>query len=140
LVTLGWIHVGLVALFIFAAVFLWRRAHRTGLSRALTWDCGYAAPIARMQYSGGSFAGIAAGWFGWLLLPITRRQRPRGPMPGRAIQQQRIPETVLERVIGPVAETILHISTAVRRLQHGHLQSYILYLVAGITALSGLVL
>jgi hydrogenase-4 component B len=46
----------------------------------------------------------------------------------------------LERVITPLGEVIIRISTAVRSLQHGRLQAYILYLVAGLTALSGLVL
>jgi hydrogenase-4 component B len=47
---------------------------------------------------------------------------------------------VLERVIGPVSAGILHVSTAVRRLQHGRLQFYILYLVAGLIALGVLVI
>jgi hydrogenase-4 component B len=140
LFTLGWVQVALAGLATTAAVWLWRRAHRNGLKRSLTWDCAYAAPTARMQYSGGSFAGIAAGWFAWIPRPVRRQQRPRGPMPERAIRQERIPETVLERVIAPLAGLILQVSTAVRRLQHGHLQTYILYLVAGLTALSGIVL
>jgi len=139
LVTLGWVHVAFAVSVLVAARFLWKRARQNGLSRALTWDCGYAAPTARMQYSGGSFAGIAAGWFAWILLPVTRRLRPRGPMPEQALQQQRIPETVLERVLAPAGDVIIQISTAVRRLQHGHLQSYIFYLVAGLAALSGFV-
>ena len=140
LFTLGWVDVGLAGLAISAAVWLWRRARQNGLKRALTWDCAYAAPTARMQYSGGSFAGIAAGWFAWILQPERRLQRPRGPMPSRSLRQERIPETMFERVIAPLAGVIMQVSTAVRRLQRGHLQTYILYLVAGLTALSGIVL
>jgi hydrogenase-4 component B len=33
----------------------------------------------------------------------------------------------------------MHISTAVRRLQHGRVQAYILYLLAGLAALAILV-
>lgn len=139
LFALSWAHVALAGAVIFAAVWLWSRTHRNGLSRALTWDCGYAAPAARMQYSGGSFAGIVAGWFAWILVPVKRLQRPRGLMPVRSIRQECYPETVLERAIAPLGEVIMQISTAVRQLQHGHLRSYIFYLVAGLTALSGLV-
>jgi len=46
----------------------------------------------------------------------------------------------LERIIVPVSVAIMRVSTAVRRLQHGHLQFYILYVVAGLMALGVLVL
>jgi len=48
---------------------------------------------------------------------------------------ERIPETVLERIIAPVSAVIMHVSTAVRRLQHGRVQFYILYVVAGLIAM-----
>ena len=53
---------------------------------------------------------------------------------------ERVPETVLERIIAPVAAAIMRVSTAVRRLQHGRLQFYILYVVAGLMAVGVLVL
>ena len=37
----------------------WRRVAHNGVdARAVTWDCGYAAPTPRMQYTAGSFAAI----------------------------------------------------------------------------------
>ena len=140
LLTLGTVQVVLAAAAAGAAVFLWRKAQGNGLQRALTWDCGYATPRARMQYTGGSFAGIATGWFSWILQPERSGRRLRGVLPTGALRQERIPETVLERLIGPVGTGILWVSTAVRQLQHGRLQAYILYVVAGIAALSGLVM
>jgi hydrogenase-4 component B len=121
------------------AALLWFAVRRRGLRRAPTWDCGYAAPSPRMQYSSGSFAGIAGGWFAWVLLPVRRIRRPRSPFPGAAILLERLPETVLERAIDPAARAILHVSTAVRRLQHGRLQYYIAYIVVGLSALGTLV-
>ena len=140
LFTLGSVHVALAILVLAAAVWLWRKAHANGLRRGLTWDCGYATPTARMQYTSGSFAGIAAGWFAWMLRPERKLRRPRGHFPAEAIRLERIPETVLERVIAPVGAAIMRVSTAVRRLQHGRLQFYILYVVAGLMALGVLVL
>jgi hydrogenase-4 component B len=67
-------------------------------------------------------------------------RRPRGPFPAEAILLERIPETVLDRIIGPVSVAIMQASTSVRRLQHGRLQFYILYVVAGLIALGVLVL
>lgn len=136
LATLGPVHVALAVLLGAAVVGLWRLAQRHGRRRALTWDCGYAAPIARMQYTGGSFSGIPAGWFFWLLQPERRLRRPRGPFPASAIVVERLPETVLERVVAPVGGAIMRMSYAARRLQHGRLQFYIVYLVVGLAALT----
>jgi hydrogenase-4 component B len=122
------------------AMWLWQRTHANGLRRALTWDCGYAAPTARMQYTSGSFAGLAAAWFTWLLQPERVLRRPRSLLPTSASRFERVPETVLERVLTPAAEVILRLSTATRRLQHGRLSAYILYVVAGLLALSLFVL
>jgi len=139
LFTLSLVHVALAALFVGAAAWLWQRAHVNGLRRALTWDCGYARPTPRMQYTGGSFAGIAAGWFSWIYRPERVQRRPRGPFPERASRIERIPETVLERVIGPVAATVLRLSTAARQLQHGRVQFYLVYVAGGLTFLAILV-
>ncbi len=138
--TLGAAQIVLAILVVSAAAWLWRKAHTNGLERGPTWDCGYAAPTARMQYTSASFAGIGAGWFGWILRPERKLRRPRGYFPVEAIRLERVPETVLERVITPVGLLVLDVSTAVRRLQHGRLQFYILYLLAGLVALSVLVI
>ena len=45
--SLGAFHVALAVLALAAAGWLWRRVRRGGLTRALTWDCGYAAPDGR---------------------------------------------------------------------------------------------
>ena len=121
------------------AVALWWRARANGLRRALTWDCGYAAPTARMQYTGGSFAALAVGWFAWVLRPERRLRWPRGPFPSQADYTERIPEAVLERAIGPVSDAVMAASAWVRRRQQGHLPDYILYLVAGLAAVGMLV-
>ena len=138
--TLGAANAVLAVLLGLAVAGLWARTRRNGLRRALTWDCGYAAPTAHMQYTGGSFAAIATGWFSWLILPERRLRRPRGVFPVEAHRIEQLPDAVLFRIVGPVGSGILAMSTAVRRLQQGRLQFYILYLVAGLAALGVLVL
>ncbi len=139
LATLGALQATLAALIAATAGAMWLRARANGMRRALTWDCGYAAPTARMQYTGGSFAALAVGWFAWVLRPERRLRRPRGPFPGRADHVERIPETVLERAIGPMSDLVMSASAWVRRRQQGHLPDYILYLVAGLAAVGVLV-
>ena len=140
LFTLGAVQIALAGLAVLATAWLWGRVQSNGVRRGLTWDCGYAAPVARMQYTGGSFSGITAGWFGWILRPERLLHRPRGPLPAGASRVERIPETVLEQIILPTGGLVLQASAAVRRLQHGRLQFYVLYVVAGLAAISALVL
>jgi hydrogenase-4 component B len=118
-----------------AGLWLCRIARTNGLRRGLTWDCGYARPTARMQYTSASFAGITARWYDWLLQPERVMRRPRGALPSNASRMERVPETVLERVIAPAGNLILQISAAARRLQHGRLQAYILYLAIGLVVM-----
>jgi hydrogenase-4 component B len=136
---LSGVHGALALLALAGAASLRIRARANGRRRAMTWDCGFSAPTARMQYTSSSFAGIVAGWFSWILRRERRLRRPRGPMPANASWVERVPETVLERVIVPTSGAILLASSAVRRLQHGRLQSYVLYLMAGLAALGALV-
>lgn len=139
LAKLGGVQVALASLVAVAAVALWLRARANGLRRAVTWDCGYAVPTARMQYTGGSFSALAVGWFAWVLQPQRQLRWPRGPFPRRADHVERIPETVLERVIGPLNDAVMAVSAWVRQRQQGHLPDYILYLVAGLAAIGALV-
>lgn len=138
--TLGGFHLALAVLAVLAAVGLWSRVKHNGLSRAPTWDCGYAAPTPRMQYTAGSFAGIITSWFRWILRPQRHAHPPAGTFPSQAHFVEHTPETVLEHVVEPTATLVIRLSTAVRRLQHGRLQAYILYLLIGLAALTLLAL
>ncbi len=140
LVTLGAVHLALAALALLAAIFLWRRVKRTGVARAGTWDCGYAAPTARMQYTAGSFAGIINEWFDWILCRTRHEALPENCFPEHAYQTEHTPETVLEKIVEPLGAAVLQISAQARRLQHGRVQAYLLYILIGLAALAVLVL
>jgi hydrogenase-4 component B len=137
---IGVSNVTLALVAIVAASLLWQRTRQNGLRRELTWDCGYAAPAARMQYTAGSFAGIITEWFAWILRPIRSRQIPGEAFPAHANSEEHTPETVLERVIEPAGAGVLRLAMVARRLQHGRLQAYLLYIVAGLAALAAVVL
>jgi len=136
LVTLGAFHLALAALVTLAAVALWRRVQQNGVRRAETWDCGYAAPTPRMQYTAGSFAGIITGWFAWILRPKQHSHLPVDIFPARSDFTEHTPETVLETVVEPTGSLVMSISMAARKLQHGRLQTYIFYLLLGLLALA----
>lgn len=137
---LSYCHVSLAVAFVAGSLWLWRRAGRVAWSRQLTWDCGYAAPTARMQYTAGSFAAIITEWFAWILQTERHERRPVEPFPQHAAFAEHTPETVLERVIGPVSRVVMQVSAAARRLQHGRTHAYILYLIVGLAAVTTVVL
>jgi hydrogenase-4 component B len=89
-----------------------------------------------MQYTAGSFAGIITGWFDWILRPQRHAHLPEGIFPAHADFTEHTPETVLENVVEPTASLVMRVSMAVRRLQHGRVQSYIFYLLLGLAALA----
>ncbi len=134
--TLSLIHVGFALAAVAGVVWLWRRIRRHGLAREVTWDCGYAAPTARMQYTAGSFAGIITEWFAWILRPVRHADRPMAIFPRRASVEEHTPETVLECVIEPIARLVLRLSGLVRRLQNGRAQTYLLYLIVGLAGVA----
>ncbi len=140
LASLGRFHVALVVLALAAAGWLWRRARQRGLTRALTWDCGYVFPTPRMQYTAASFAGIITEWFAWILRPVRHEHRPTEIFPVSASSSGHTPETVLEYVVEPAGGMVMQLSAAARRLQHGRVQAYLLYLLLGLTALALVVL
>jgi hydrogenase-4 component B len=137
---LGIFHVTLAVIIVALTGWLWRRVRRGGLVRALTWDCAYALPSARMQYTAGSFAGIINEWFAWILRPERHQLLPENLFPAVARYVEHTPETVLEKIVQPAALLVMRVSTAARSLQHGRVQAYLLYLLIGVGALSLLVL
>jgi hydrogenase-4 component B len=139
LVTLGQAHILLVMLAVLSIITLFRQIRLNGLRRSVTWDCGFARPRARMQYSASSFAAVVAGWFTWILWPHAEVRRPRGIMPSDALRVAHTPETVLERLVRPAGGLVTQLSGAARRFQHGGLQLYILYVVVGLVAIGTLV-
>jgi hydrogenase-4 component B len=93
-----------------------------------------------MQYTAGSFASIITEWFAWILRPQRHERLPVGAFPAGASHATHTPETVLEQLVEPAGDLVMRVSTLARRLQHGRVQSYLLYLLIGLAALAVVVL
>jgi hydrogenase-4 component B len=137
---LGAFHLTLATLALVAAGWLWRAIQRSGVTRVVTWDCGYHLPTPRMQYTAGSFAGIITEWFAWILRPVRHEHQPVGVLPTSAGFTEHTPETVLEYAVEPASGVVMRLARVFRRLQHGRAQAYLLYLLLGVAALALLVL
>lgn len=91
-----------------------------------TWDCGYAAPTARMQYTGSSFAD---GWS--VFLPgVTQRVRSiRALFPRAHSFHTRIQDVVGDGLLAPWLERVAARLFRFHRFQTGYLSVYILYVL-----------
>ncbi|HJV34474.1 proton-conducting transporter membrane subunit [Geomonas sp.] len=125
--------IGAVLLVLGTLLFLYLRRRQSLLPAATgpTWGCGYLRPTPRMQYTSSSF-GL---FFGSIAAPMIRtRIRRSGPLLGVAPATGRLAylpeETLLYRIIMPVFSVVGMGFSYLRRLQHGEVQIYMLYIFA----------
>lgn len=102
---------------------------------ALTWDCGYAAPTARMQYTASSTARGVVGLFGWAMRPVIHAPSPFTLFPSAAAFESHVPDTVLDRALLPTLRGARWVLGFARYFQHGRMQLYLLYLGVTLVAL-----
>jgi hydrogenase-4 component B len=95
-------------------------ARRCDVSRrGPTWDCGYAHPTPRMQYTATSFAQTIVLLFGSVLNPRTHRPRVNGLFPLATRSQSHVDDAVLDRFLIPAAERIREHLNWFHRFQRG---------------------
>lgn len=105
------------------------------VTTAGTWDCGYAAPTARMQYTSSSFAEPLTQLF-QAVLRTRRREPPLAELfPEHATYRTDTPDTCMEGVYRSVFKGIERMALYVRWLQHGNIHLYILYIAVTLLVL-----
>ena len=100
-----------------------------------TWDCGYARPTARMQYTASSFARGPVGWFGWALRPRLKGAPVAKLFPQAARFESHVLDTVLDRAVVPAFRAGAWLARQGRVLQAGKMQLYLLYVVVTLVVL-----
>lgn len=105
------------------------------VERAPTWDCGYAAPTARMQYTGSSFASPLLLLFRMVLRPHVKLRPPAGLFPRQASFASETPDVFQAYLFRPVFTALVWVAARLRWLQHGRIQSYVLYIALTILVL-----
>jgi hydrogenase-4 component B len=99
------------------------------LREAAVWDCGYAAPNARMQYTASSFAQPVIDFFNIFHRGRKRFRPPQGYFPKSSSFDTQTLDTSQEVVYRPIFETVEMILSKLRVMQHGRIQLYVLYIV-----------
>jgi formate hydrogenlyase subunit 3/multisubunit Na+/H+ antiporter MnhD subunit len=130
LATLGRVSTVLALAVALGAAILARRWRNPSGARP-TWDCGYAAPTARMQYTGRSFAELATSrLLPGALSPTIAARRPAGlfPAPGelRGADADPLTRAWYEPFFTRWAERFV----SLRWLQQGVLHAYLFYILA----------
>ena len=109
----------------------WLQARtRTAPADVGTWDCGFAEPTARMQYTSSSFAQMVVDMFGWALRPIVHVTLPRGLFPTAGQFTSHVPDTVLDRVLVPGTRATTRGFHWLRWVQRGSVHAYLVYIIA----------
>jgi hydrogenase-4 component B len=113
------------------ATLLWRwRLGKGRVTSAPTWGCGYQRGTARIQYGATSFSELAVSVFNGVMRQRIERPTLTGLFPGGARCSDVPTETLLERIIAPLF-TLAGVSFAfLRRLQHGQMHVYMMYIFA----------
>jgi formate hydrogenlyase subunit 3/multisubunit Na+/H+ antiporter MnhD subunit len=105
------------------------------VAAAGTWDCGYAAPTARMQYTASSFAAPLLGSFRAILRPAARIQAPAGLFPAGASLRTHVEDTFERHAFGPLFRRVRDAAARLHWLQAGPNQLYVLYVASALLAL-----
>lgn len=106
----------------------WRllRSREVGIQG--TWDCGYAQPTARMQYTASSFTRPLTSLF--VLLLGTRRQQHLAPdlFPSTATLVTVTEDLPATRLYQPLLSAFGRALASFRWVQQGHVHVYVLYI------------
>lgn len=129
---------GAIAILALTALIAWLRLRllsgRT-VQQEGTWDCGYAKPTARMQYTASSFAQPIMDFFNVFHSGQKRLKPPQGYFPVAASFETETLDTSQEKVYRPAFEAVERILSKLRVIQQGRMQLYVLYIVLTLIAL-----
>ena len=120
---------GLAALAALLALALNAAARGRVVRRGPTWDCGYARPTARMQYTGSSLGGALVSLTAFLLWPKRFRTALRGYFPRPASFKSHVPDAVLDRLVTPLFRSAGQYLPRLRVLQQGQTHVYVFYIL-----------
>lgn len=130
----AWASVGVTVL-ILALLFIQKCCCRRGIRRSITWDCGYAAPDARMEYTGTAFTQPLSDLFNPVLKVKKELVKPEGIFPERAGLKESVADGGVRNFWSPLTGLVNKIAAKSHRLQSGSLHFYILLVLLALVAM-----
>jgi len=108
--------------------FRWITYRKKDISSAVTWDCGYECPTARMQYTASSFAEPIGTFFRPLFKPSNVLQKLSGIFPKPAVFEEHISDRAEKGVFGPIFNGIGGLLLFVRKRRKSTVQNYLAWI------------
>jgi len=112
-----------------------RRLSQQPLETKCTWDCGYALPTARMQYTGTAFTQPLTDFFNLTKGKNRTIQPPEGYFPTSASVDIDVTDPADHYLWRPINLITSRIADRTRRIQSGYLHIYILMAVIALLAM-----
>ena len=100
-----------------------------------TWDCGYAKPSARMEYTGSAIVQNLADLFNGFLQIKRKVEPPKGLFPAKASFEWESPDGAERFFWAPLFKFIAGISDRVHKFQSGYLHMYVLIMTVALIAM-----
>jgi len=129
---------GSLILMILLALLIWIRytlLSRREIGKSVTWDCGYAAPSARMQYTASSYAQPIIHLFQIFLRTEKHLTMTGDYFPSSAHFKTHTHDVSREQMYKPVFTEIGKMFSRLKVLQQGRIQVYVLYVVGALLVL-----
>ena len=117
------------------ALFRVRLLLRRTVTESGTWDCGYAEPTARMQYTASSFAQPLTSLFRLFLGTRRTGHKPEGILPASASFATHPSDFFHNCLYGPLFTHAARVLACLRKAQHGRVQWYVFYVALTLLAL-----
>jgi NADH:ubiquinone oxidoreductase subunit 5 (subunit L)/multisubunit Na+/H+ antiporter MnhA subunit len=102
---------------------------RRSVGKSITWDCGYATPTARMQYTASSFAQPIIDLFQFFLRTKKNITISDSYFPVAANFKTHTPDISREGIYNPIFKAIGSFFQRMQVVQEGRIHIYVLYLV-----------
>ena len=107
------------------------------IASCVSWDCGYAAPSPRMQYTAASFAQPLTDLFGVILHTRRHFAPPAGLFPSGGSLETETPDAARETLFRPAFTSVAWVLSKLRWLQTGNAHLYVLYIALTLVVLLG---
>lgn len=118
----------LLVLLALLALLRQRLLARRSVEEHVTWDCGYARPTSRMQYTASSFAQPLTSLFRFLLRTRFAYAVIPGLFPRAASLATETEDLARARLYQPLFVSIGRSLSSLRWVQHGQVHLYVLYI------------
>jgi hydrogenase-4 component B len=121
--------IALLAAVTLAVLWFSRRPATKAARSAGTWDCGFARPTSRMEYTGSSFSQLIVELLAWVLWPREKPPRITAVFAQPADFASAVPDLVLDRSVLPAMSWTESFLSKARIFQRGPIQVYMLYIL-----------